>query len=97
MVSYVAEEGKLFCKFEPRLDTVHCLGFESEVLGRIKEFGGDVIFDLEKVNYVASAFLRICLRVCKETGTGRFSMVHVSPEVKKVFKIAGFDQELAIQ
>jgi anti-anti-sigma regulatory factor len=49
------------------------------------------------VEFVSSAFLRICLVVFKKVGAGRFSIVHVSPWVKKVFKIAGFDHSMDIQ
>ncbi|HNV86274.1 MAG TPA: STAS domain-containing protein [Candidatus Omnitrophota bacterium] len=97
MVGYMEEGGKLCCKFEQRLDTVNCLAFENEILEKVKGFAGEIVFDLEKVNYVASAFLRLCLRVFKEIGSGRFTVIHVSPEVKRVFKIAGFDKDLKIQ
>ena len=97
MVQCIMEDEKLLFKFEKRLDTVNCLAFEKEVLEKIGGFGGRVIFNLREVDYVASAFLRLCLKVCKTIGTGRFLLDGVSPEVKKVFKIAGFDKEISIQ
>ncbi|MDD5671962.1 MAG: STAS domain-containing protein [Candidatus Omnitrophica bacterium] len=97
MVECSVKDDRLLFKFGERLDTVNCLAFEKEVLEKIRGFSGCVIFDLEKVDYVASAFLRLSLMVYKEIGAGRFLLVHVSPEVKKVFKIAGFDKEIPIQ
>ena len=47
-----------------------------------------MVFDLKGVDYVASAFLRICLSVYKQVGPERFSMVNVHPFVKKVLMIA---------
>lgn len=97
MVSYIAETEKLTCCFEDRLDTVECLAVENEIFEKIRGAGTRVVFDLEKVAYIASSFLRICIRACKEVGAEKFSLVHVCPEIKKVFKIAGFDRQINIQ
>jgi len=51
---------------------------------------------MQDVDYVASAFLRMCLKVVKEVGPRNFSVINVHPNVKKVFKIAGFDKQLSI-
>jgi len=56
-----------------------------------------VVFDLEKVNYVASAFLRICIKVAKDVGAKDLEIIHTCPHVKKVFKIAGLDRQLKIK
>lgn len=46
------------------------------------------MFDLQKVDFVASAFLRICLTVYKEAS--QLSIVNMQPDVGMVFKISGF-------
>ena len=83
------------CIFGERLDTVNCANFEKELLGKTREMKSPVVFDLAKVEYIASSFLRICFQVNKEAGAGNLSLVNVSPEIKKVFKIAGMDKFLA--
>ena len=36
------------------------------------------------------------IKVAKEVGLGNFSVINVHPNVKKVFKIAGFDKQISI-
>jgi anti-anti-sigma factor len=82
---------KMLCKFSGRQDTTTCMEMEA----KLSEVTGEklpVTFDLKEVEYVSSAFLRLCLRVAKEVGTEKFAVVNLNPSVKKVFKIAGFDK-----
>jgi len=92
----ITEEKNLVCTFGVRMDTTKCQEIEAELLNKVVETKIPVIFDLEEVDYVSSAFLRLCLRIAKEVGTGNFSIINVHPNVKKVFKIAGFDKQLTI-
>lgn len=97
MINYIAGPEKLTCHFEDRLDTLQCQAAEKEIFEKIRGVGTPIVFDLERVAYIASSFLRICIRACKEVGAERFSLIHVCPEIKKVFKIAGFDRQINIQ
>ena len=96
METNITNEPNLVCAFTERLDTTNCLEIEEELLSRVREAKAPVVFNLQDVDYVASAFLRMCLKVAKEVGTGNFSVINVHPNVKKVFKIAGFDKEISI-
>ncbi len=95
-MSFDNENGNLVCTFPNRLDTETCTRLEPEILRELENFNNSVVFDLSQVDYVSSGFLRICLRVFKRFGADKFSIVNVSPLVKKVFKIAGFDQGMKI-
>ena len=53
-----------------------------------------VIFDLDGVDFVSSAFLRLCIYAQRQAGDHGFQIVHVGPYVKRVFKIAGLDAML---
>lgn len=101
----------LTCLFSQRMDTESSIEAQrilhqklAEMTGQIDNREGDVIpldtlkviFDLEKVEYIASAFLRICLAIAKNLTPGNFSIINTSPEVKKTFKIAGLDQVLHV-
>lgn len=88
---------RVTCSFEGRLDTAKCLEVESEIYNKLNGVKIPVVFDMEKVAYVSSAFLRLCLKIAKEKTSGQFSLTGVCPEVKKVFKIAGFDKIINIQ
>ncbi|MFA5159763.1 MAG: STAS domain-containing protein [Candidatus Omnitrophota bacterium] len=96
MADYVSEGGSLRCVFGERLDTVNCMSLEKELLEKIKEMKSPVVFDMEKVQYIASSFLRICFQVTKEVGAGNLSLIKVNPEIKKVLKIAGVDKYIKI-
>ena len=97
MVEFNREDKYLVCSFPERLDTSYCLENSEGLLQKIEESGMPVIFDLQKTNYISSAFLRICLQVCKEKGKEYFSLTNIAPSVKKVFKIAGFDKLMNIR
>jgi len=101
MINYNIEdnglgEKNLICVFPRRLDTNNCIDFESALIEKIEESKIPVVFDLEEVEYVASSFLSICLRVFKKMGAENFSIINVRPPVKKVFKIAKFDKTFSI-
>jgi len=82
--------------FEPKLDTAKCNGKENEILSILGGCKKEVVFDMTGVDYISSYFLRICTIVAKEVGSTNLKVVNSLPNVKKVFKIAGFDQLMDI-
>jgi anti-anti-sigma factor len=83
--------------FLPKLDTATCSGKENDIL---QILGGDkspVVFNLKGVEYISSYFLRICTSVAKHVGGRNLKITNSTPNVKKVFKIAGFDQMMDIE
>ncbi len=96
MVDYIFSDDKLLCVFEERLDTSGCLEFEKELLDKAGNANTAVVFDMRAVNYIASSFLKICFRISKEKGDGNLSLINVSPEIKKILKIAGADKHIKI-
>jgi anti-anti-sigma factor len=100
MVQYIQQDEVLECHFTGKLDTVKCMEMEGELQARVheaKEANAAVLFDLQEVDFVASAFLRIGLAVYKQMGPEHFAMVNLKPAVKKVFMIAGFQELLRIE
>ena len=99
--------------FEERGDTIHCVfsgDMNTEVCAEIEEplntrigrflgerDSGQVIFDLDQVRYVSSAFLRLCLVGGKLAGGRNFSIQNVSSDVGKVFRVAGFTEMMNIK
>lgn len=96
MVVYSLDGDRLICAFSGQMDTLTTASLTSEVTARVAETPGPVVFDLAEVDYVSSAFLRLCLQVGKQKGPGQLSLVHVKPQVLKVLKIAGFDKILSV-
>ncbi len=95
-------------KFTGRMDSLVCLQEAPLVEERLNEVlkslasGGSpgvllkAVFDLEGVDYIASAFIRICVKASKTLKKENFSIVNTDPQVKKVFKIAGLDEQFNV-
>ena len=92
----------LVCRFEGRMDTAVNAEAQAVVEERVNALLATqpekltVVFDLEKVTYVSSAYLRICILVAKRVGAGRFSVRGTSPTLKKIFLVAGLDNVFAV-
>ncbi|MCK4357159.1 MAG: STAS domain-containing protein [Candidatus Cloacimonetes bacterium] len=96
MVKFNKKKNSLVCSFTGRLDTQNCMQWQDELIAKVKELKFPVCFDLQGVNYIASSFLRVCLKVAKEVKSENLSLINLCPSIKKVFKIAGFDKQLNI-
>jgi anti-anti-sigma factor len=90
------EDGNLLCSFKGSLNSDTCLKIAEELSTKVSEAKGKVIFDLKEVDYIASAFLRICQKSYKDVGAEKLSIINVTPAVKKVFKITGFEKFMDI-
>lgn len=91
MVEFTLEEGMLICKFLGNMETNICEKISEDLLKNVKESKKPVVFDLEKVDYVSSMFLGLCMTALKHLGPDNISVINVHPNVKKVFKIAKID------
>lgn len=100
---FVSEEPTLRCNFSGRMDSPASMEVEKSVLAKLAEITSSVpaeklsiVFDLKEVDYIASAFIKICLQAAKSTGHGNFSVVNTNPFVMKIFKMSGLDKELNV-
>jgi anti-anti-sigma factor len=85
--------GKTVYKFDMRMNTTKCFEAEKKIICNI-EVGNEIVFDLIGVEYISSSFLRLCGKAMYKVNTENFSIINVTPSVKKVFKIVGLDQKL---
>ena len=81
-----------------RLDTVTAPQLDAELegsLGSVKK----LVFNLEALDYISSAGLRVLLRAQKAMNKDDCSMVlrNVSPEIMEIFDITGFVDILTIE
>ncbi|MCX5879801.1 MAG: STAS domain-containing protein, partial [Deltaproteobacteria bacterium] len=62
---------------------------EAKVDSILKGFAKTIIFDMEGVNYISSAGIRVIIKVQKsmKQQDGQFLMTNLQPQVKKVFEI----------
>ena len=89
------DEG-LRCKLAGRLDTDRCERIGQRLLAQLQASDKAVTFDLADVPFVASSFLRLCLLATRIVGNGNVALDNTSPQIKKVFKIAGLDGPIRI-
>jgi len=84
-------EGRLICILSGHLDTPQSQKLEEALKARLTK-PQPVEFEMREVTYVCSAFLRVCLFVAKTVGAGHFTLLGLTPPIKRVFKIAGMSE-----
>ncbi len=88
---------ELTIALDGRLDTTTAPQLEAEVAGGlagVKKF----VIDMEKLVYVSSAGLRVLLKAQKIMNKqGSMLIKNVSPEIKEIFEVTGFDELLTIE
>ncbi len=95
-ILFTTDNSQLVCAFSGRMDTVNCMEVKAEVITKIKEHAGKVVFDMSAVDYISSSFLRICAEVATMAGNEKFSIIKVNANIKRVFMIAGLVDKLNI-
>ncbi|MFH1305716.1 MAG: STAS domain-containing protein [Candidatus Omnitrophota bacterium] len=97
MVQFTEENGKLICSFSRRLDSANCAKWEEWLYKKVEGSKTPVVFDMKDVDYIASGFLRICIKVLKEIGEDNLSVINAHQNVKKIFKLAGIDRIITVK
>jgi len=89
---------RLTLAFHGRLDSANCAGLHDAVLAQLGAVSaGQVLrFDLAGSDFVASAFLRLCILAARTVGADRFEVADPAPLVREVFTMAGLDRHLTI-
>lgn len=90
-IEYTKSDDLLICSFSERLTAAYCNDVESSLDEAISNHSGKVAFDLEKVSYLSSSFIRFCVKFTKLLGKENFSVINISPELKKVFALVGME------
>ena len=82
---------------EGRLDTTTAPQLEAELSNSIAGVT-DLKFDLEKLEYISSAGLRVLLSSQKKMNKqGKMVITNASSEVKEIFDVTGFSDILTIE
>ncbi len=97
LVDFNEKDGTLCCVFlAENMSTDKAVAAEKPIMEKIEELkSGKILFDMAKVTYISSSFLRICARANSKAGHGNFCVKNLTPPVKKVFKIAGMAEIIA--
>ncbi len=75
-----------------RIDAVTSNELEARLLALVAARGVRLVVDLQGVEYISSAGLRVFLRVAKrlKEQSGRLALCALGPAVRQVFELAGF-------
>ncbi len=96
MFDFIDNEQSLTIRFPQKMDTYNSQKLEEELQNKAPGTGKRIVFDLEGISFISSAFLRICFKAYKDSGEGNFSLINATSEVKKVLMIAGYDKFMDI-
>jgi anti-sigma B factor antagonist len=92
-----AEGSLLVLGLEGRLDSASAPQLECELSTSLTGVK-DLVFDLEKLEYMSSAGLRLLLGTQKIMAKqGSMKLIHVNQEIKDVFDITGFSDILTVE
>ena len=82
---------------EGRLDTLTAPELESAIEASL-DGTQELVLDLEKLEYISSAGLRVLLIAQKKMSKqGEMKLIHVSDTIMEIFEVTGFTDILTIQ
>ena len=91
------ENGALCVALEGRLDTTTAPQLESELKAAITGVE-TLVLDLEALEYISSAGLRVLLSAQKIMAKqGEMKLIHVSETIMEIFEVTGFSDILTIE
>lgn len=96
-IQTIKNEDATTVKLIGRLDTMTSSTLEDALDGIIEDTV-NLVFDMENLEYISSAGLRIILSAQKLLSKkgGNVSIINCQPDVKEVFSITGFSDILSI-
>lgn len=97
-ISALKEGRKLMVALSGRLDTSAAPGAQKEILGALGDVT-ELVYDLENLEYISSAGLRILIASLKEMKAkdGSMTLINVSEGVREILDLTGFGLILDIQ
>lgn len=91
-----SENGVVTLYLEGRVDSSNAQAVENELnTARSAMPGGNLVLDLEKLDYISSAGLRVILRTRKAEPA--LKLTGVNPEVYEIFDMTGFTEMMTIE
>ncbi|MBQ7593805.1 MAG: STAS domain-containing protein [Synergistaceae bacterium] len=90
-------DNELIIALEGSLDTLTSRDLENELKTSINDIES-LIIDMEKLDYVSSAGLRVLFKAYKTVSKkGKMTLKNVKPEVLEVLQVTGFDNVFNIE
>ena len=96
-IKQTREDERLTVQLNGRLDAVTAIQLDKEI-SKMLDGVEDLTLDLAKLDYIASAGLRILLKFQKRMNTqGNFKIINVNRDVREVLDMTGFSRLLTIE
>ena len=96
IIQKTIEDGKAAFSLEGRLDTTTAPDLEAKLKSSLSGVT-ELTLDLEKLEYISSAGLRVLLSAQKiMSRQGDMKLLHVNETVQEVFEVTGFSDILTI-
>lgn len=97
IINVLQNNEKTILKIEGRLDTMTAPKLE-QAINALPADTVDLVLDMEKLDYISSAGLRIVLAAQKKmSSVGSLKLISVNETVMEVFEITGFADILTIE
>ena len=96
LINKTTNGDELIIALDGRLDTTTAPELETDLgtLAGVKA----LVIDMSKLAYISSAGLRVLLKAQKVMNKqGSMKVTKVSPEIKEIFEVTGFDELLNIE
>ncbi len=95
-VEAILHENELIIKLNNRIDSTNSAQFEEEIRNAIdSNTYSTIVFDVENLEYISSAGLRIVLRIRKENTS--IEIINAQPEVYEIFDMTGFTEMMPVK
>ena len=97
MIDYEKKSDEFICRFSGRVDTVTAMSVEDELIDKVQHAGAPVVFDFTDLEYVASSFLRSCVKVVRVAGATKIKVKGASEDILRILEMTGFGKLMDIQ
>lgn len=97
MIEYKNEDGNFICVFHGRIDTAAAMELENDFLDKVQHANEQIVFEFADLDYVASAFLRTCVKVARMAGPTKVKIINASDDLLHVFTMTGFDKLMDLE
>ena len=96
-IKKTTDDGTLTVSLEGRLDTTTAPVLEKELNDSLEGVAA-LTFDMEKLDYISSAGLRVLLSAQKRMNVqGKMNLKHVNGTIMEIFEVTGFTDILTIE
>ena len=97
-IEHRTEKDVLVVSMNGRITAVNTASFQSRLQELISLEQNAIVLDGEKLDFISSAGLRVILKISKDVLAQKKSLgiCSLSPNVRKIFEISGFDKVIAI-